>query len=65
MLKAGRNGVYPLIPHCWDDSPDPELPPLRLVRKGDQLVTAARPVVLLNSFGFGGNNCSLVIGGPA
>jgi 3-oxoacyl-[acyl-carrier-protein] synthase-1 len=65
MLKRGRDGVYELIPHCWDDRPDPELLPLRLARKGDRVVTAARPVVLLNSFGFGGNNCSVVIGGPA
>jgi len=64
MLTAGREGVYSLIPHCWDDQPDPELPPLRLAQKGDQLVTTARPVVLLNSFGFGGSNCSLVIAGP-
>ncbi len=64
MLMTGREGVYPLIPHCWDDRPDPELPPLRLVQKGDRLVTTARPVVLLNSFGFGGSNCSLVIAGP-
>jgi 3-oxoacyl-[acyl-carrier-protein] synthase-1 len=65
MLKAGRDGIYALIPHCSDDRPDPELPPLRLARKNDTLTIAARPVVLLNSFGFGGNDCSLVIGGAA
>jgi 3-oxoacyl-[acyl-carrier-protein] synthase-1 len=64
MLTAGRDGVYKLIPHCWDDRPDSELPRLRLARKGDRLVTT-RPVVLLNSFGFGGNDSSVVIGGAA
>jgi 3-oxoacyl-[acyl-carrier-protein] synthase I len=63
MLEAGRDGVYPLVPHCWDDTPAPDLPPLRLVRRGDRLLASSRPVVLLNSFGFGGSDCSLIIGG--
>jgi 3-oxoacyl-[acyl-carrier-protein] synthase-1 len=62
-LRAGRDGSYPLIPHLWDETPDPELPALRFVRAGERLVVAGPPVMLLNSFGFGGSNCCLVIGG--
>ena len=51
-----------LIPHCWDGVADPELPRLALVAKGEELTGVTRPVVLMNSFGFGGNNCSLVMG---
>lgn len=63
MLAHRRNGTLPLIPHCWDRAADPELPALRLAGPGDRAVVAGRPVVLLNSFGFGGNNCSLVVEG--
>lgn len=48
-----------LIPHCWDNQPDPELAPLAFVEQGQ-----SRPVrhCLSNSFAFGGNNLALILG---
>jgi 3-oxoacyl-[acyl-carrier-protein] synthase-1 len=52
-------GRISLIPHVYDGQLDPKLSRLRLATK--DLRVAAGPV-LTNSFGFGGNNCSLVLG---
>ena len=38
-------------------------PPLRLVAKGERVPSSAPARVMTNSFGFGGNNCTLVLGG--
>ena len=51
-----------LPPHCWDGVPDPALPPLHLVGKGERAPAGARAAVLTNSFGFGGNNCAVILG---
>jgi 3-oxoacyl-[acyl-carrier-protein] synthase-1 len=51
-----------LPPHWWDGERDPDLPPLHLVQKGETAVAGRAPRVMSNSFGFGGNNCSLVLG---
>jgi 3-oxoacyl-[acyl-carrier-protein] synthase-1 len=65
MLDRRAGGVLPLLPHCWDGDRDPELPPVHLVGKGE-VVAAGGPVrVMTNSFGFGGNNCTLVLGTSA
>lgn len=53
--SAGR---LPVIPHVFDGELDPKLAGLRLAAR--DLEVAAGPV-LTNSFGFGGNNCSLVL----
>jgi 3-oxoacyl-[acyl-carrier-protein] synthase-1 len=50
-----------LIPHAFDGQLDPELPELRFAAKG--LRVPAGPL-LTNSFGFGGNNCTLVLAEP-
>jgi 3-oxoacyl-[acyl-carrier-protein] synthase-1 len=64
MLQARSDDEMLLPPHCWDGVPDPEIPPLRLVGRGER-VPAAKPVALMsNSFGFGGNNCTLIVGDP-
>jgi 3-oxoacyl-[acyl-carrier-protein] synthase-1 len=57
LRAASEQGLTP-IPHAWDGERDPALPPLPLAGKG--LRVPAGPV-LTNSFGFGGNNCSLVL----
>ena len=61
-LRDEREGTIPLIPHVFDGELDPKLPPVNLARRGARV--AAGPV-LSNSFGFGGNNCSLVLGREA
>ncbi|MFF7707605.1 beta-ketoacyl-ACP synthase [Pseudomonas sp. NPDC007930] len=48
-----------LPPHLWDGVADPGLPALRLAEPGQPLL---QPYLMSNSFAFGGNNVSLVIG---
>jgi 3-oxoacyl-[acyl-carrier-protein] synthase-1 len=64
-LFEAEGGRLPLLPHRYDGEPDPELPPIRLAGVGETAVAPGRGVVMSNSFGFGGNNCTLVIGGAA
>jgi len=54
-------GGLSLIPHAWDGQVDPELAPVSLVTKG---MRAAVGPVMSNSFGFGGNNCTLILEAP-
>jgi 3-oxoacyl-[acyl-carrier-protein] synthase-1 len=61
-LQHGRNSVYRLPPHVWDGEPDDNLPALHLVDYGATL-TVREPVYFMsNSFAFGGNNCTVIIG---
>lgn len=63
LVLARREGdTLRLPPHAFDGMIDPEIAPVRLAAKGE-CIEAPRPAVLMtNSFGFGGNNCTLVIG---
>ncbi len=61
-LQAANGGSLPLIPHLWDGVRDPALPPLRLADESTAIPFESRAVVATNSFGFGGNNCVLVLG---
>jgi 3-oxoacyl-[acyl-carrier-protein] synthase-1 len=61
-LQHGRNGVYPLPPHAWDGEPDETLPELHLVCRGDRLEHGGPVYFMSNSFAFGGNNCTVIIG---
>ena len=58
-LKDDANDLLPV--HVWDGVRDPELPCINLVTEDSQL---ERPLdyVLSNSFAFGGNNISLILG---
>ncbi|AZF08665.1 3-oxoacyl-(ACP) synthase [Pseudomonas sp. R2-37-08W] len=51
------HGLVP--PHVWDDHVDPALPALQWAQQGD---TLEKPCLMSNSFAFGGNNVSLIIG---
>lgn len=51
------HGVVP--PHVWDGAADPALPVLRWAQVGDSL---EKRCLMSNSFAFGGNNVSLIIG---
>jgi 3-oxoacyl-[acyl-carrier-protein] synthase-1 len=51
-----------LPPHCWDGEYDDSIPKLRLVQKGESMTADSFTAFLSNSFAFGGNNCSIIIG---
>jgi 3-oxoacyl-[acyl-carrier-protein] synthase I len=61
-LAHSEPGALALPPHWWDGEQDPELPALHFVRKGETAQLRSAPRVMSNSFGFGGNNCTLVLG---
>ncbi|MGN8121986.1 beta-ketoacyl-[acyl-carrier-protein] synthase family protein [Pseudomonas sp. 22082] len=51
-----------LPPHVWDGQPDPDLPALKWVTASERLASIAPRYLMSNSFAFGGNNVSLIIG---
>jgi 3-oxoacyl-[acyl-carrier-protein] synthase-1 len=61
LTRAEPEGLL-APPHCWDGAADPELPALALVKPGTRLPSRRAPALMSNSFGFGGNNCALVLG---
>ncbi|MNS68979.1 3-oxoacyl-[acyl-carrier-protein] synthase 1 [compost metagenome] len=51
-----------LMPHVWDGQPDPALPALDF-SNGLHRYAQGRPrIAMSNSFAFGGNNASLILG---
>ena len=62
VLKGRVGGELLLPPHAWDGARDPALPNLRLAAKGERAAAPPPARVMTNSFGFGGNNCTLVLG---
>jgi 3-oxoacyl-[acyl-carrier-protein] synthase-1 len=60
LQQPGDTIVLP--PHVWDGQRDEELPALRLVAHGEPFSRDAVTYCLSNSFAFGGNNCSVIIG---
>ena len=61
VLGEVREGALLPLPHAWDGAFDPAIPKLRLVEKPEPIAVSGTAHVLTNSFGFGGNNCSLVL----
>ncbi|MCC6954093.1 MAG: beta-ketoacyl-ACP synthase [Deltaproteobacteria bacterium] len=51
--------------HCFDGEFDPELPALDLVTAPRVVRPSGRALCMSNSFGFGGSNCSVVLGGES
>ncbi len=61
-LAESEAGELALLPHVWDGRRDPALAKLRLADKGERAVARGAMHLLTNSFGFGGNNCTLILG---
>jgi 3-oxoacyl-[acyl-carrier-protein] synthase-1 len=60
-LSTG-NKEHALPPHVWDGQADPELPTLNWVTPATRLTSTGPRYLMSNSFAFGGNNVSLIIG---
>ncbi|MGN6578938.1 MAG: beta-ketoacyl-ACP synthase [Bordetella sp.] len=52
----------PLPAHVWDGQADPTLPALDFSGAGQRYAPGKRRVAMSNSFAFGGNNTSLILG---
>lgn len=63
LSAHNRNGQLP--PHIWDGANDPQLPTLNLVDGRQCLPTTGPRRLMSNSFAFGGNNVSLILGDPS
>lgn len=62
-LSLSRHNPLGLLPpHRWDGQPDPALPELTLVDGSQRLATHGPRRLMSNSFAFGGNNVSLILG---
>jgi 3-oxoacyl-[acyl-carrier-protein] synthase-1 len=61
LLERARHGMLLPIPHVYDGVRDPALPELYLVEKAEPISARGTAYALTNSFGFGGNNCTLVL----
>lgn len=60
LLQSGYNRQSWLIPHVWDGQPDSELPIIHLA--GIHEPASRLQWAMSNSFAFGGNNTSLILG---
>lgn len=62
-LSLSRHNPLGLLPpHRWDGQPDPALPELTLVDGSQRLAAHGPRRLMSNSFAFGGNNVSLILG---
>jgi 3-oxoacyl-[acyl-carrier-protein] synthase-1 len=62
LSLSADNPANALPPHVWDGQADPALPPLKWVTASERLTSIAPRYLMSNSFAFGGNNVSLIIG---
>ncbi|RON98536.1 beta-ketoacyl-[acyl-carrier-protein] synthase II [Pseudomonas moraviensis] len=62
LSLSADNPEQALPPHIWDGQADPALPPLQWVTASERLTSIAPRYLMSNSFAFGGNNVSLIIG---
>ncbi|NBA94010.1 beta-ketoacyl-[acyl-carrier-protein] synthase family protein [Pseudomonas sp. R5(2019)] len=60
LCADNRDSVLP--PHVWDAQPDPQLPSLNLIDTHARLPQGKARRLMSNSFAFGGNNVSLILG---
>jgi 3-oxoacyl-[acyl-carrier-protein] synthase-1 len=62
LSLAPENDANALPPHFWDGQADTHLPALQWVEFDQRLTLASPRRLMSNSFAFGGNNVSLIIG---
>ena len=62
LSLTADNPDHALPPHVWDGQADPDLPALKWVTASERLASIAPRYLMSNSFAFGGNNVSLIIG---
>lgn len=62
LTLSPHNPDGQLPPHLWDQQPDPVLPALALVNGTERLASDGPRYLMSNSFAFGGNNISLILG---
>ena len=62
LTLSDYNPEQLLPPHLWDGQADPALPALNLVQPGTRLSNSRPRRLMSNSFAFGGNNISLLLG---
>jgi 3-oxoacyl-[acyl-carrier-protein] synthase-1 len=62
LALSSENSSQALPPHVWDGQADPELPALAWVTPDTRLQPNLPRRLMSNSFAFGGNNVSLIIG---
>jgi len=62
LSLSAENSAQALPPHVWDGEADPNLPALNWVTASTRLSSIAPRYLMSNSFAFGGNNVSLIIG---
>lgn len=60
LSRHNPQGLLP--PHVWDGQRDPQLPTLNLVNGSQRLRSQGPRRLMSNSFAFGGNNVSLILG---
>lgn len=62
LALADTQGERRLPPHVWDGVADPALPALHFTTRGSRLPAVKPRRVMSNSFAFGGNNASVILG---
>ena len=62
LALADERNERRLPPHVWDGAPDPALPSLNFTTRDSRLVPGKPRHVMSNSFAFGGNNASVILG---
>lgn len=62
LSLSAHNPEGRLPPHLWDGEADPQLPRLNLVDSNPRLPCQGPRRLMSNSFAFGGNNVSLILG---
>jgi len=65
ITLAPANADGRLLPHVWDGQPDPSLPALDFTTVQHRYAAGRPRVAMSNSFAFGGNNASLILGTPS